>query len=45
MDIRVVVYQSLTDFIYYIEMEFSVTSNFDILYSGAKNKSDKPYFM
>ena len=30
-DFRVVVYQSLTDFIYYIEMEFSVTSNFDIL--------------
>ena len=28
--IRVVVCQSLKDFIYYIEIEFSVTSNFDI---------------
>ena len=28
--IRVIVCQSLKDFIYYIEIEFSVTSNFDI---------------
>ena len=29
-DIRAVVCQSLKDFIYYIEIEFSITSSFDI---------------